>query len=131
VLRGTDLVAVHTWEHTVPGLAHLAAGPFVDAVAAQRREETVLDDALDRVGVGDRPVRRVVERGPAAPVLVAAALGAQLVVVGHRHRRGGALGGLRSVTHAVLHAAACPVAVVPLHRRVRSAGQPGAALATS
>jgi nucleotide-binding universal stress UspA family protein len=59
------------------------------------------------------PVRRIVGRAAAAPTLVAAALTAELVVIGHR-RRGGALGHLSSVTTAVLHGASCPVAVVPL-----------------
>ncbi|MGY1704835.1 universal stress protein [Geodermatophilus sp. SYSU D00697] len=126
-LRDTGLVAVHTWQHTVPGVGHVVAEPFVDERIAQRREEALLDDALERAGAGDRPVRRIVERGPAAPVLVAAGLGADLLVVGHRHRRGGAVGNLRSVTNAVLHAAACPVAVVPLHQRdVAGAGRAGA-----
>ncbi|MGY1633502.1 universal stress protein [Geodermatophilus sp. SYSU D01186] len=124
-LRDTSLVAVHTWEHTVPGPLALAVDPLVDVGTAQRREESALDDALQRAGTPTVPVQRIVQRGRAAPVLLAAALRAELLVVGHRHRRGGALGNLRSVTNAVLHGAACPVAVVPLLRPARREGTGG------
>jgi nucleotide-binding universal stress UspA family protein len=109
--RGCGVVAVHTWSPALPGLAGrlLAHG---SEVAARRRAEAVLDAALD--GLPDRsgqvPVRRVVAPGPAAAVLLSAALTAELVVIGHRHR---ALRGLGSVAAAVLHRSGCPVTVVP------------------
>jgi nucleotide-binding universal stress UspA family protein len=112
--RGTELVAVHTWAHAAPGPAHLLADPLLGDTAARRRAEAALDDALTGAGPVDVPVRRVVEPARPADALLAVATTAQLLVVGHRHRRGGALGVLRSVTNAVLHRAACPVAVVPL-----------------
>ena len=111
--RDTDVVAVHCWQHTVPGPAHLLLDPFVDEDSARAREEAVLDDAL-AAPAGRRPevpVRRVVERGRAAPALTAAALAAELLVVGHRPRAGRGLG---SVATAVLHTATCPVLVVPI-----------------
>lgn len=58
-------------------------------------------------------IRYEILRGRAAAVLTAASAGAELVVVGSRGRsvlRGIVLG---SVSHAVLHHARCPVAVVP------------------
>jgi nucleotide-binding universal stress UspA family protein len=115
--RGTDLVAVHAWRHLFPGPAHVVLDPFVDGAAAQRREEGVLADALATTARGRAPgvgIRRVVERDRTATALVSAALAAQLLVVGHRHRATGMLG---STTAAVLHRAACPVAVVPLPAR--------------
>jgi nucleotide-binding universal stress UspA family protein len=115
--RRTELVAVHTWEHTAPGPVHLAVDPLVDETRARRREEAVLDDTLAGTGADRIPVRRVVERGRPAEALLAVATTAQLLVVGHRHRHGGPIGVLRSVTNAVLHRAACPVAVVPLPAR--------------
>ncbi|SHN88369.1 Nucleotide-binding universal stress protein, UspA family [Geodermatophilus obscurus] len=115
--RSTELVAVHTWEHMAPGPVGLLADPLMGDTAARRRAEALLTDSLDRAGVTDVPVRRVVEPGRPAEALLAVATTAQLLVVGHRHRRGGALGVLRSVTNAVLHRAACPVAVVPLPAR--------------
>lgn len=117
--RGCELVAVHAWRHRVPGPEHLAVDPLVSESDARRREEAYLDDALD--GWPDRypavPVRRVVEHDRPAAALIAAALTAQLLVVGHRQR--GVLDQLGSVAHAVVHRSATPVLVVPLHGRVR------------
>ena len=111
--RSTEVVAVHCWQHTVPGPAHLLFDPFVDEDSARTREEAVLDDALaaPMERRPEVPVRRVVERGRAAPALVAAGLAAELLVVGHRPRAGHGLG---SVATAVLHTASCPVLVVPI-----------------
>lgn len=124
--RSTEVVAVHCWRHTVPGPAHLLLDPFVDEDSARAREEGVLDDAL--AAPGERrpavPVRRVVERGRAAPALTAAGLAAELLVVGHRRRAGHGLG---SVATAVLHTATCPVLVVP----IPSATRAGSALASA
>lgn len=116
--RECDLVAVHTWRHPVPGVAHVALDPFVGVEAAQRREEAVLDDLLAPF-TARRPevaVRRVVERGRAPEVLLSAALTAELLVLGRHDRLGGALRELRSTTHAALHRAVCPVQVVPVGR---------------
>ena len=93
-LRGADLVVVHAGqdEPTDPGAGGVqpeAAGPTATGVA----------------------VRRVTVRGRPAAVLVDAARGAELVVVGRSHRH--AVGRLASPTHGLLHRAGCPVAVVP------------------
>ncbi|MGY1753371.1 universal stress protein [Blastococcus sp. SYSU D01042] len=109
--RGSAVTAVHTWRHTAPGVLHLALEPLGSAVAAERREEAVLYDVIDRAGDLPVPVHPVVRRAGAAETLLAAALTAELLVVGHRHDGGGHL---RSVTSAVLHRSTCPVAVLPL-----------------
>lgn len=115
--RGCGLLAVHARPHREPGPG--------DEV--RRREEAALDAALD--GWPDRfpavPVRRVVEHARPADALVALALTAELVVVGHRQRR--FLDHLGSVAHAVVHRAACPVLVVPLLRAARTPEAPAAA----
>lgn len=104
--RGCDLLAVHARRHREPGPED----------QMRRREEAALDAALD--GWPDRyptvAVRRIVEHARPAEALVAAALTAELLVVGHRQRR--VLDHLGSVAHAVVHRAACPVLVVPLGR---------------
>ncbi|MFI0821278.1 universal stress protein [Streptomyces sp. NPDC021098] len=61
----------------------------------------------------DVPVAEQVERGHAAEALLAAASPAGLVVVGRHVHRPPASPRLGHVTHALLHHAACPVAVVP------------------
>lgn len=56
--------------------------------------------------------RRIVE-GPARKVLLDASADADLLVVGAQRRHGHFGLQLGGVAHAVLHHAACPVAVVP------------------
>ncbi|MCZ2812075.1 MULTISPECIES: universal stress protein [unclassified Modestobacter] len=109
--RGCELVAVRAWSRSLPGAVRLSL-PLVDADAAQRRAEADLADSLVEATAAhlEVVVRQVAEHGPAAQLLLGAALSAELVVVGHPHRR---LGGLGSVAAAVVHRAGCPVAVVP------------------
>jgi nucleotide-binding universal stress UspA family protein len=112
--RGTALVAVHAWLHPVP----LGPGdvlPLVydlDALAAE--EERVLAEAV--AGYAERypevPIRQQLVRGNPSRVLVDASAEAQLVVVGARGRGGLAGMLLGSVSHAVLHHARCPLAIV-------------------
>ncbi|GGZ42450.1 universal stress protein [Streptomyces poonensis] len=61
----------------------------------------------------DTTVAETVTEGRPADELVRAAAGAGLLVVGRRERGGGPGPRLGPVAHAVLHHAACPVAVVP------------------
>ncbi|MBD9734770.1 universal stress protein [Streptomyces sp. H28] len=113
-LRGTGLRAVHGW-NLPPYYVHgLPADPALyDAVAAGEAE---------RLAKALRPWR---ERYPQVEVaedafggspsvrLVEASREASLVVMGRRIRRGPLGGRIGSLTHAVLHHAAAPVAVVP------------------
>ena len=111
--RGTDLVAVHAWQDgdLEPGLRTVS--PLVDwaDVASDRLRGLSESLAGWREKEPDVVVREAVVRDRTGRALVAAALTAELLVVGHRPRR--ALG---STTHAVLHKTPCPVAVVPLPR---------------
>jgi nucleotide-binding universal stress UspA family protein len=108
--RGTDLVAVHAWQDAVLETA-LRSVDLLDRDRVMAGEERALAEALAgcREKEPDVVVREVVVRDRSARALLAAALTAQLLVVGHHRRRR-----LGSTTHAVLHRASCPVAVVPL-----------------
>jgi nucleotide-binding universal stress UspA family protein len=112
--RDTDLIAVHTWQDTEVDPAFLAISPLIDWARVRDAEEGVLAEALTgwRDKRPDVVVREVVLRDKPARGLVAAALTAELLVVGH-HRRN-RLAALTSTTHGVLHRAPCPVAVVPI-----------------
>jgi nucleotide-binding universal stress UspA family protein len=117
--RKADLVAVHAWHDTV---FEAAVAPLLDWDAIEADEHRVLAERLAGWGAKypDVEVRRVVVRDRPAHALIEQAGGAaaQLVVVGS-HGRGSAAGlVLGSVSHAVLHHAPCPVAVV------RAAGGP-------
>jgi nucleotide-binding universal stress UspA family protein len=103
-LRATPLLAV----------CALADSPSVLGGARQMEED--FSAAMDRQ-VKEHPevtVLRQVEAGPPRTALLAAAAGAQLLVVGFRGR--GGFDGMRlgSVADAVLHHAPCPVAVIPV-----------------
>ncbi len=80
-------------------------------------EKAALDQALEpwRLRFPEVEVVAHVERGSAGHVLLSEASDAQLVVVGRRVRESAVGTRIGSVAHAVLHHAACPVAVVPHH----------------
>ncbi|MFV2100567.1 universal stress protein [Micromonospora sp. LOL_024] len=112
--RAAELVAVHAWLYPTPvGPGDIL--PLVyDLDAFREEEERTLAESV--AGWSERypevTVRRRPVRGSPARALVAESRSAQLVVVGARGR--GALGGLLlgSVSHAVLHHAHAPVAIV-------------------
>ncbi|SEO84256.1 universal stress protein [Trujillonella endophytica] len=112
--RGTDLVAVHAWQDAVLETAFRSMGPLVDWAGVLADEQRLLSETLAGWVEKDPDlvVREVVVRDRAASALLAASMTAQLLVLGHRHRRG--LARLGSTTHSVLHRAGCPVAVVPV-----------------
>jgi len=110
-VRGAELVALHAWS---PTAVDKALEPMMDWDAIADEEDAVLAERLS--GWGQKypqiTVRRSVVRDGAARALVDASRGAQLVVVGSRGRGNAAGLLLGSVSHGVLHAAHCPVAIV-------------------
>ncbi|MFI6588002.1 universal stress protein [Embleya sp. NPDC050493] len=112
------LRAVHSWALPVTGLAPSLMLPSmfdVDEIAAERGRmlETVLGPI--RLGNPELPVDTVVMNGTAGRDLVCASIGNALVVVATHPRHGPLPMRLGPTTHAVLHHARCPVAVVPVH----------------
>ncbi|GIJ27078.1 universal stress protein [Micromonospora qiuiae] len=118
--RDTELIAVHAWLYPTP------AGPgdilplVYDLDAFQEQEERVLAESVAEWS-GRYPevtVQQRLVRGSPGRALVEQSRTAQLVVVGARGR--GPLGGLLlgSVSHAVLHHAESPVAIVRKPRTV-------------
>jgi nucleotide-binding universal stress UspA family protein len=114
--RGAAVRAVRAWSLPPiyaysPGSLRLAdeAGGLVPF------EEKALREALApwRDRFPDVPVVEHVEMGSGGQVLLAAAAGARLLVVGRRTRHSPIGTRIGSVAHAALHHASCPVAVVP------------------
>lgn len=109
--RRVPLVAVHTWldELNDPALADL-----VDWQTAAVQAEELLAERLAGWGekYPDVQVQRLVAHGSAGHALLDQAARAQLIVVGTRGH--GEIAGLLldSVSNALVHGAACPVAVV-------------------
>jgi nucleotide-binding universal stress UspA family protein len=110
-VRNVPLVAVHTWWDL---LVDPVMAPLLDWDAIENDEREVLAERL--AGWGEKHpdvrVQRLVARDRPAHALVEQSLRAQLVVVGSRGRGNVAGLVLGSVSHAVLHRAHCPVAVV-------------------
>jgi nucleotide-binding universal stress UspA family protein len=104
-------VAVHTWWDLI---ADPAMAPLLDWEAIEADAQHLLSKRLapSAEKYPDVPVERLVTRDRPAHSLLEQAAHAQLVVVGSWGR--GSFSGLvlGSVSHAVLHRARCPVAVV-------------------
>ena len=111
-LRGAELELVHAFPRPeMVGMTMIVTLPSDDELRAA--SEQVLESALERVGgAGDVRVTHRVGTGGPASVLVEAAEGADLLVVGAR-----GLGGFKglllgSVTQQVIAHAPCPVVVI-------------------
>jgi nucleotide-binding universal stress UspA family protein len=109
--RGVPLVAVHTWWDV---FVDPAVAPLLDWDAIASDERQVLAERLAGWSekYPDVSVQPVILRDRPAHALVEQSRRAQLVVIGSRGRGGftGLLLGL--VSHAVLHRAPCPVAII-------------------
>ncbi|MEV5721256.1 universal stress protein [Amycolatopsis mediterranei] len=112
-LREALLIAVHAWTDGAldAGLVPLLGWDDVETAERPLLAEWLAgwsdkypDVVVQRVVVRDRPAHAVVEQATAAA--------ARLVVVGSHGRGSAAAFVLGSVSHAVLHHAPCPVAVV-------------------
>lgn len=114
--RGAALRAVRAW--SLPPLYAYSPGSLAlvdEAGGLESFEKQAVGQVLApwRSRFPDVPVIEHVEIGSGGQVLLSAAPGAQLLVVGRRVRRAPVGARIGSVAHAALHHAACPVAVVP------------------
>ena len=121
-MTGASIQAVTAWQNPVVYDGWVTAP---DSYSIAAIAEKVLAEAVaDVVGTQDQPVcvRTAVAEGPAAQVLLTAATGADLLVVGSRGR--GAFAGmlLGSVSQHCVQHAPCAVAVIPDHDISRTGG---------
>ncbi|MEU2159212.1 universal stress protein [Streptomyces sp. NPDC019396] len=114
-LRKVPLMAVHAWRSSAPELPG-GSGAGAESFGI-RPAETDFDEVLRQSGLnlGSLTVERRVKEGSARDALLDASTDGALLVVGARRRDSHGGMQLGSVNHAVLHHAACPVALVPHH----------------
>ena len=116
--HSADLVVLNVWEHTLPPPAgSVSVSEHYVPDPSQRTREDLLDEI--KAVLGEDPpvlVQPRVKQGTPAKVLIDESATADLLVVGTRGHGGFAGLVLGSVSHAVLHHAPCPVAVVRLRR---------------
>ncbi|GAA1222083.1 universal stress protein [Kitasatospora nipponensis] len=115
--RKVPLTVVHAWGPPA-GTEYMhfgAIGGLEDELAEPERQalEEAVMPWLGRYP--DLPAATALLRGQAGLTLVEAAVTAELLVIGARHRRSPVGAHLGPVAHAVIHHVGCPVAVVPYH----------------
>jgi nucleotide-binding universal stress UspA family protein len=110
-VRQAPLRAVHVWSDTILD-PNVTPVELWDSLAEEH--QLLLAERLAGWAgkYPDVAVQRVVERDRPSRVLVAESAHAQLLVVGSRGRGGVAGLVLGSVSHALVHRADCPVAIV-------------------
>jgi len=115
-IRNARLHPVLAWEPRVRAVGGVAVTPNADEIAAFSRDALErLDSLLDAHSeeLAGLDIERSAARGAAAPVLLEAARGATLLVVG-THGRSGLVGLLLgSVSRECARHAPCPVVIVP------------------
>ncbi|MFE0512998.1 universal stress protein [Streptomyces sp. NPDC058964] len=110
-LRGCVLDVIRAWRSPACRSRHRE-----DAANSPEAEASALLDTLLEGVVAEHPqvrVHRTTLEGPAGKILVNRSAAADLVVVGARRRTSPVGFQLGPVSHALLHHALCPVAVVP------------------
>lgn len=111
-LRGADVLAVRAWHRYAIAPAYAMPEDF-EPGALERTTASLLSEVVSEVA-GESPevtIEEVVAEGPPASVLVEAAEGADLLVVGSRGH-GGFVGLLLgSVSQQCAHHAPCPVLI--------------------
>jgi nucleotide-binding universal stress UspA family protein len=118
-LRRADVIAVHAWQ-VPPPVPTFGPSPAVDMVenvpqiedSAKKLARSIVDEVVG--DASDVKVEAISTEGPAASVLIDAAHGADLLVVGSRGHGGFVSLLLGSVSQQVATHAPCPVLI---HRR--------------
>jgi len=110
-LHGATLEVVTAWSWITTPADMVLDVPVGESLEVAARE--ILADAVGKLGPLGVEVKSTVREGPAAEVLLAAAEGADLLVVGSRGRGRAAELLLGSTSHLCAHRSRVPVAIIP------------------
>lgn len=114
-MRGLRLAVIHVFSYVAettvaaPDVPFAFAGPPYEEVEADARQ--LLDRVIEQVDTRGVPLTRHAVEGDPARMLLRAAAGADLLVVGATGH--GGLAGIGSVSRQVTEDAPCPVVIVP------------------
>ncbi|MGX4733420.1 universal stress protein [Kitasatospora griseola] len=106
---GATVEAITTWEYPA---AFGWSVPVVDADIAASAAKTLAETVAQEAAEHGVEIRERVESGNAAQILLEAAEGAELLVLGNRGHHGFAKALLGSVSQHCVQHASCPVVVV-------------------
>src|SRR5579864_906432 len=114
-LRDATIEVVHAWHYPYVGEHPLFVAYGVTERVLVEAGREVLDRSIDRAGLRPMGMRleAILVHSRAAAALLAAAKGADLLVVGSRGRGGFAGLMLGSVSQQCAHHAPCPVVILP------------------
>ncbi|WP_371583001.1 universal stress protein [Streptomyces sp. NBC_01314] len=114
--RACTLDVVRAWRCPAYDISESPQTVVEDLERHHEERASALLDAVLHDAMADHPgvrVRRATVEGPARKVLLSRSAAADLVIIGARRRQGHFGLQLGLVSHALLHHADCPVAVVP------------------
>ena len=95
-----------------PDLGYVPLDSFDLLSEVEKMQTEVIDSAVRCADCPDVEIREVVKKGRAADTLMAAAEGADMLVVGNRGRGGFAGLRLGSVSQSIAHHSPCPLVIV-------------------
>ncbi|MGW3942951.1 universal stress protein [Streptomyces phaeochromogenes] len=114
--RGCTLDVVRAWRCPAYEISESPQAVVEELERHHEERASALLDAVLHDAMAEHPgvrVRRATVEGPARKVLLSRSAAADLVIIGARRRQGHFGLQLGLVSHALLHHADCPVAVVP------------------
>lgn len=101
-----------TYVPAAPDLGYVPLDSFDLLSEVEKMQSEVIESAVECANHPDVEIRKVIKKGRAADTLMAAAEGADMLVVGNRGRGGFAGLRLGSVSQSIAHHSPCPLVIV-------------------
>jgi nucleotide-binding universal stress UspA family protein len=101
-----------TYVPAAPDLGYVPLDSFDLLSEVEKMQTEVIESAVECANHPEVEVRKIVKKGRAADTLMAAAEGADMLVVGNRGRGGFAGLRLGSVSQSIAHHSPCPLVIV-------------------